>query len=162
MTKRKRLKIEFVTFVGVALLSVFVLYLSIVLPLCRISQAKDWEPVECLVKSVEFDEKIHQGTDGNFVSKNFVVRYSYEYEGEMFESMQYAFMGIASNHLSSPPPIGLIQTGYVNPEDPRQAVIIRTLPESFSIWFLPFGGMLFLACGIGGSVSALKKIRKRH
>lgn len=162
MTKRKRLKIEFIVFVGVALLSVFVLYLSIVLPLCRISGAKDWEPVECLVKSVGTNERINQGQGGNLVSTSFIVRYSYEYEGEMYESKQYAFMGIASDHLLDPPAIGSIKSGYVDPENPRQAVIVRTLPKTLSVWFLPVLGLLFLVAGIGGSVSALKKIRKRH
>jgi Protein of unknown function (DUF3592) len=80
------------------------------------------------------------------------ITYSYSFEGRRYQSARYYFhVSPSAYHVRAHAP-GQQTTCYVNPADPKEAVLVNTIPDEVSYeWFfllLPVYGL----CMIAGSV----------
>lgn len=112
-----------------------------------LSEVQDWKSTEYTI--VEFKP---------------VVRYRYEFEGEIYESDQFKIADgptgdpEKANQRIEPYPVGSTVTAYVNPDEPTTAVLKRnTRAGLYTIWF----PLLFVAGGLGMTITSLLPDRKR-
>ncbi len=123
-------------------------------PATRSFKARNWPAVECRIlesKVVRFDAP---NTIEDGVTWFIDIDYSYTFEGKQFRSKRVDFLNDTSSggrgskdEFVARHPAGSTRICYVNPEDPRQAVINRGLPGR--MWW----GLLPLACLLAGLVA---------
>ncbi len=132
------------------LLGIIVFYILILSPLLLYLEARNWEKVPATVISSE----LIRSQSGNKTLYRIAISYRYQYNGKTCQSSRYditrsehssnvgvdAMRRIVRNH---PPGIPLFC--WVNPDNPEQALVDRTLPNTFYLiwlWFpLPFLGL---------------------
>lgn len=153
---------------GVAFFSIFLLFglgfsAFFVLPAYQVFASRAWTRVPCEV--LESGVATHAGDDGATYSVE--VLYSYRLDGREYRSNRYQFLlGSSSGYegkariVEALPP-GTRTTCWVDPDDPRQAVMTRRLTAEYLIGLLP---LTFVAVGLGGigvTLSRARKLRKR-
>jgi len=136
-------------FIGVATVTVGIVtgYLLVFKPVKQIKQSQDWIKAPCTIKSVH-RERTHKGS-------YIVVSYTYEFEGQTYESDRYGFSGNADDHkdFRRPAP-GTESICFVNPDNPAETVITREYAKTFYInillpsWFLVLGITFTLVPGL--------------
>jgi hypothetical protein len=149
-------------FLGPALFLVAGLGLAafFLVPLGRVIQALGWDPVSCEVLSSSVDR--HQG--GDEATYSVEVRYRYEVDGRSYQGRRYRFLGGSSSGseakqriVDSLPP-GAATICWVDPDDPREAVLDRGLSWEYVFGLLP---LAFVALGAVGLYAATAGWRGR-
>jgi len=119
--------------------------------------AAGWEEMPCRVT----DSRCYSGTHGTAVFVS--VQYSYTYRGQNYSSSRYSFFDgptIGLRHRSKMEivaqyPPGTATVCYVNPADPKQAVISR---KAFPAGLQASLPLLFLIVGTAFMLRAFKVI----
>lgn len=126
-------------------------YLFGVLPLVEVVSSRGWRETPCQIVSSEV--RHHSDSDGTTYSVQ--VRYRYRLDGRELQGNRFSFVrGTSSGYESKAQmvakyPPGLRTVCYVNPKDPVQAVLVRSLRWEMLIGLFP---LLFFAIGVGGLV----------
>jgi hypothetical protein len=140
---------------GVAFLSIFVLiglgagWAMLARPVLQVLAARSWVETPCVVVSSRV--QTHPGSKGSTYSIE--VEFQYEVGQRIHRSTRYAFMDAASSGLSGKEavvrdlPAGSETVCWVDPDDPREAVLVRGFTPMFLIGLVP---LLFVAAGGGG------------
>lgn len=126
-----------------------------IIPLSRVVAARGWQPVPCTVVS----SQVTTHTDSDGTTYGVEVVYAYEVSGQRYTSDRRSFGidGSSSGYkgkkrfVDAHPP-GLAMTCYVDPADPREAVLERGVARSFlwSLFPLPFlaAGFFIMRAGV--------------
>jgi len=126
-----------------------------VLPLRSWSQAQHWESVPCTILSSSVAS--HSDSDG--VTYSVDISYAYQWSGERYESDAYNFFSGSSSGRSGKEaivgqyPPGSEHTCFVNPEDPREAVLNRDFDFTY---FIGTVGLIFVFIALGLIVYSLR------
>jgi hypothetical protein len=137
------------------------LWLATIRPLLSIVTATSWRAVPCTIVSSAV--KTHNSSDGDTYS--IAVNYRYEVDGQQFHSERYSFISGSSSGYKSKQavvarlPPGTQSTCYVNPTDPRSAVLERGWNNELWIGLLP---LLFVFVGGGGIYLVLRHRAKER
>lgn len=104
-------------------------------------EVRNWVPAVAVIESLELETDC----DAEGCSKRVVCRYTYEYGGVRFTGTRVGLDDDASfeaskqhETLSSARSQGAAVTCYVNPRDPRAAVLIPTLEWRTVVFLIPF------------------------
>jgi len=123
--------------------------------LTRYMNADNWVKTPCVVQSSRV--KSHDSDDGTTYSVDIV--YEYVFNGQFFRSGKYKFIGGSSSGYAGKAavvdqyPPGRKTICYVNPDDPAEAVLLRTMGPEALLALLP---LVFIIVGLGGFVYALR------
>jgi len=140
---------------GVAFLSIFVLiglgagWAMLARPVLQVLAARSWVETPCVVVSSRVET--HPGSKGSTYSIE--VEVQYEVDRRIYRSTRYSFMDAASSGLEGKEavvrglPVGSETVCWVDPGDPREAVLVRGFTPMFLIGLVP---LLFVAAGGGG------------
>lgn len=126
----------------------------------------DWVPVSAQVSSI--DQTVSTDDEGT-TTYGVTGHYEYEFQGQKYQSSQLSFYGGTDNigsyqqnlflRLNSAEQGGRTVSAFVNPEDPTEAVIDRTMRWGMlgfqGIFLLVFGGV-----GLGIMIFAWRSGRK--
>lgn len=146
------------TVAGVADLS-----LNFVKPMCRLAASKNWTETPCDVISSRvqtFRKQPRYRAD---------ILYSYRVNGQEYKSSQYAIYSRGSRDSATELavvgrfPSGTSAVCYVNPNDPLDAVLSRTVsPDAWTIGL--FVGLLLSAIGLSGFAWGISRFwhRAKH
>ena len=124
-------------------------------PIGKTLDADSWVEVGCRIISAEVES--HEGDDSTTYSIN--ISYEYEYEGRMYKSDRYDFVGWSSSGYSGK---AKVVEGYrrpsnpvcfVNPERPSEAVLRRGFHWGLLLALFP---LPFLAAGVGGLIWVIR------
>ena len=105
-------------------ISCFLLFMTLISPLYRNYQAKTWEKTPCKIISCEFDME-------NYIE----LEYQYEIDNNIVTSHNYSYNPFSINYKKIPKLKKLYIPGtnsfcYVNPENPKNAVIsLKSYPK---------------------------------
>jgi hypothetical protein len=149
---------------GAAFFGIFLLFglgfsAFFVWPAVRVMQARSWTEVPCEI--LESRVASHAGEDGSTYSVE--VRYRYTVDGREHTSDRYQFLGGSSSGYEGKArvverlPPGTRTVCYVDPEDPREAVLVRRLTAGYLFVFLP---LVFVAVGAGGIFTSVAGLRR--
>ena len=112
------------------------------------AQTYAWEAAPCTIDSIRIDEQHSENSPFTIA-----VNYRYSYQGRNYTSSSFTADDARYDdytevqHLVEQYPVGEQATCYVNPDDPRQAVLQRgSLWLGFAVLF----PMIFVAIGLGG------------
>ncbi|UDQ97292.1 DUF3592 domain-containing protein [Lentisphaerota bacterium WC36G] len=104
--------------------------ISVILPLKKVYSAKKWVKTECFMTE-SFVEKTYGGKEK--VNHNPKFKYKYKYKGKKFIGSDYNFQkyeGIErAQKLVAKFPVSSNQMCYVNPENPKVAVLSINLDK---------------------------------
>ena len=140
---------------GVAFLSIFVLiglgagWAMLARPVLQVLAARSWVETPCVVVSSRVET--HPGSKGSTYSIE--VEVQYEFDRRIYRSTRYSFMDAASSGFEGKEavvrglPAGSETVCWVDPGDPREAVLVRGITPMFLIGLVP---LLFVAAGGGG------------
>ncbi|MCP4397864.1 MAG: DUF3592 domain-containing protein [bacterium] len=123
--------------------------LAFVRPLLKIMNARDWNETSCVVTFSRV--KTHDGSKGRSYLVD--ILYSYEINGKEYRSNRYHFMSGFSSGFSDTAaivnryPPGTEITCYVNPKNPRDAIIERGFTSDLLYGLIP---LIFMLIGAGG------------
>jgi len=133
------------------------LYVSFIAPSQAMRAAEDWEEIPCVVISSKLVEHVSRTTEtgGHDHTKfhEIEVEFRYQYQGNEYTSDRYDLSDVSSGEKDwKQEVVDELGTGtetvcYVNPEDPKQAVLTREFTLS------PFGAIppaLFVLVGLAG------------
>lgn len=130
-------------------------------PVLKSLNAANWERVQAEVLKSEV--KTNHDSDGNTYKPD--VRFRYSYDGYTYESDKYSFISfVSTSSLKSvrrdvkSVPVGSRPMAYVNPKNPKEAVLSVRLSWFYLFTFL-FGGVFALVGGVivfGVGLGALK------
>lgn len=130
-------------------------YWLLIRPLMKIYQAQSWIETPCTIISAEV--KSHDSDDGTTYSID--ITYEYEFNTTVRRCNRYDFMGgSSSGYAGKREIINRYQTMtapvcYVNPENPSEAVLLRTLTLKNAIGLFP---LIFVAAGLAVMIGAVK------
>ena len=132
-----------------------------IIPALKVLDARDWNEVECIIDSSHVES--HRGDDSTTYSVE--ITYHYDIDGRTYSSDRYQFMGGSSSGRSGKTkivkayPKGSTRTCWVNPDNPRDAVIQRNFTPIYFVILFPF---VFVAVGLSLLAASLrKKLRKK-
>lgn len=114
----------------------------------------DWMETPCTIHSSRV--KVHEDSDGDTYSVD--IMYSYTFDGKKHRSNRYGFMrGSSSGHAGKAEivrqyPPGASSICYVNPDDPGESVLSRSLGAEVLLVLFP---LVFMGVGGGGMAYAL-------
>lgn len=131
----------------------------------RAAQIDEWAHTDCAI----IESKIEARSDDPDWPESmpeeyrFKVLFSYEWNGETYESDQLSLRGSGWSKSEGKPqqwvdqyPVGSMTECLVNPDTPAQAVLIgESKAPGYSIWF----PVLFLVGGLGVAVGAWRRPR---
>ncbi|MEW6076639.1 MAG: DUF3592 domain-containing protein [Thermodesulfobacteriota bacterium] len=123
--------------------------------LTKYLNADNWVETPCVVQSSRV--KSHDSDDGTTYSVDIV--YEYNFNGQPFRSGKYRFIGGSSSGYAGKAavvdqyPPGRQAICYVNPDDPAEAVLIRTMGPEALMALIP---LIFMIVGLGGFIYALR------
>jgi hypothetical protein len=123
--------------------------------LTKYLNADEWIETPCVVQSSRV--KSHDSDDGTTYSVDIV--YEYNFNGQAFRSGKYRFIGGSSSGYAGKAavvdryPPGRQTICYVNPDDPAEAVLIRTMGPEALLALIP---LIFMIVGLGGFIYALR------
>ncbi|MEM9414317.1 MAG: DUF3592 domain-containing protein [Planctomycetota bacterium] len=131
-----------------------------VIPLSKVVEARGWQPVPCTVVSSQVATRTDSDGDKTYAIE---LRYRYEFNGQSYTSDRRSFgiSGSSSGYkgkkrfVDAHPP-GHAMTCYVDPADPRDAVLDKGLGLSFLWALFP---LPFLAAGFFIMRSGMKQTR---
>lgn len=118
-------------------LPLLMLYFFFVIPLRRVRSARSWRETPCVIVSSSVSE---DATDSGLY--RIVVTYQYDFAGRYYSSSRYSFSPAATSGYRGKKRVaarlapGITTTCYVNPDNPRDAVIERGLT-----WDMVVGGV---------------------
>ncbi len=130
-------------------------------PLLKSLGSKDWVETKCEILSSAV--KTHDSSDGDTYSIE--ISFSYEVNGQAYVSNTYNFDDSSSSGRSgkakvvSQYPKGSQQICWVDPDNPRSAVISRDIPRIVFI-IIPFTS-IFMLIGMGALLGAIGLLPKR-
>lgn len=130
----------------------FMLWTLFFQPFKKSIDSNSWVETPCVITK----SQLKTNTDSDGTSYRPDISYTYEYEGEKYESKLVDFSGnISSNdrvgEMESVEayPTGSTRKCYVNPDNPAEAVLVRDWGRGLFKWVvLPFGGV-FALVGLG-------------
>lgn len=123
--------------------------------LTRYLNADKWIETPCIVQSSRV--RSHDSDDGTTYSVDIV--YEYIFNGQSFRSGKYKFIGGSSSGYEGKAavvghyPPGRQTICHVNPDDPSEAVLIKTIGPEALLGLIP---LIFMTVGLGGFVYALR------
>jgi hypothetical protein len=129
-------------------------------PALKLVKARHWAPTACTILSSDVGR--HSGSKGGS-TYSIDITYEYEAPGGIYRSGDYDFMGASSSGYDGKAdvvkryPPGIRATCYVNPEDPREAVLNRDFQAEYLIGLFP---LLFVFVGLVGMPWAYRKARQ--
>lgn len=141
--------------IAIALGAVFLLggalgsWFLLVRPVARLVDARGWAEVECTV--IASDVRSHDSDDGTTYSVD--ILYEYSWQGRSHRSSRHRFLGgsssgyAAKRELVERYPVGATRTCWVDPEDPRLAVLDRGFHPVYLLGLIP------LAAALGGALA---------
>ena len=118
------------------ILPLLMLYFFFLIPWRRVRSAKSWRKTRCVIVSSSVSE---DETDSGLY--RILVTYEYDFAGRHYSSSRYSFSTlVTAGYRGKKRVAGRLAPGttafcYVNPDDPRDAVIERGLT-----WDMVFGG----------------------
>ncbi len=136
----------------------FVLFF--VIPIYGVLRARSWVETPCTIVSSEV--KTHHDDEGETYS--IYIVYNYTFDGRQYQSERYDFaMGSSSGYkgkkrIVDQHPPGSQHVCYVDPNNPKEAVINRSFRGEFLIGLFP---LIFVAVGGIGMMWGLGVIGKR-
>ncbi|OVE76166.1 hypothetical protein BVX97_01895 [bacterium E08(2017)] len=125
--------------------------------LVKVHVANSWPEVECTIESSRV--QTHEGDDGDTYSVD--ILYRYEYEGRMYRSNKYKFIGGSSSGYSgkrkvvNDHPVGSKKKCYVNPDEPSEAVLRRGFTPDLLLLLIPVVPLLIGFFGFSYTVKKL-------
>ncbi|MGE0269428.1 MAG: DUF3592 domain-containing protein [Candidatus Omnitrophota bacterium] len=132
------------------LVGVCVMIFFCVVPVVKSLNAAAWERVEAQVLKSEV--KTNHDSDGNTYKPD--VRFRYSYDGYTYESDKYSFISFVSTGSEKSVrrdvrsvPVGSRPMAYVNPKNPKEAVLSVRLSWFYLFTFV-FGGIFALVGGL--------------
>ncbi len=125
-------------------------YISFVQPLQKVQSAQSWTPANATIT----DSYVVSETSGKSSSRNHKVgvQYSFQFNGRKYSGSQYSFMPGSKNHSSQQAIVSQLAPGtsttcYVNPANPNQSVLNRSITTGlFSGMFV---SLICVAAGLG-------------
>ena len=129
----------------------------------RAKEMDEWKETPCYILEAEIRERrIGPEVPTDY---RFGVLFGYDFDGEAYSSEDYDLRGNAwvkdaqrISGLIVKYPAGSQQTCWVNPKDPKMAVLKKeTKAPGYSIWF----PILFLVGGLGVVVKAVVSLLKK-
>jgi hypothetical protein len=129
-------------------------------PVMQIAAARDWVERPCVIVSSKVG--VHSDSDGSTYSVD--IEYTYVVDGKQYKSDRYAFdVGSSSGRAGKQRvvdqyPAGSERTCYVDPRDPREAVLNRGFVPTLWFGLLP---LVFVAVGGGGLLFCTRAAIKR-
>ena len=127
----------------------------ILTPLQKSRAAQSWQMVEAVVIS----SKVKSHTSDDSTTYSPYIAYRYVMNGEQYLGDQYSFIGGSSSGYESKAdivrqyPAGHTFTVYVNPDNPAESVINRTMSNAKLLVLIP---LIFFIVGVVIMVSALR------
>lgn len=155
---------------GAAFFSIFFLagsligYYFFLSPWINSLTSGDWKRTECTILSSRV--QTHDGDDGDTYSVD--ILYAYEVNGRAYRSSQYSFMTGSSSGYSGKKeivrryPAGSQAVCYVNPDDPSEAVLNKSLGGMAWFAILPLIFMIVGGVGILYSLFGAKDKRPSY
>ena len=143
-----------------ALFGGFMTWLVLVRPTLSILAARSWTPTPCTIISSQVGAH-HGGKGGPTYSVDVV--YTYQVHGQPYQATRYDFMGGSSSGYDGKAavvrqlPPESTTTGYVNPHNPAEAVLVRGFTATILFGLIP---LLFFAIGAGGLVWCIRSRRQ--
>jgi len=133
-----------------------------VLPILQWYQSGNWQSTPCTILVSEISVS---SDDGSSVYKPKVL-YSYSWKGEPYQGTRFAWDESSYGSRASienwmkPYPVGKQTTCFVNPDAPRDAVLVRDFPK-ISLFIIGFG-MVFVVVGtcIAWAMTAFAKQKR--
>jgi hypothetical protein len=120
-------------------------------PLVSNYQARQWAGVPCKVLSASIASRTTHSSGKTKISRRWKVLYQYTYHGILYQSERYCFLDIdpifyiGLGQIRQSQKTGREMTCYVNPTEPRQAVLVRGFQPYLLSGILP---LLFLGAGV--------------
>jgi len=159
--RNTNLTVQIVLF-GVFLLLGGVLFaVFFVIPAYETVKAKNWMETPCIVVSSTVGS--HRGTKGGY-TYSIDIRYAYRVDGKWYHSERYQFLrGSSSGYerkwaVVRSHPVGQRTICYVNPADPRDAVMERAFTSDLYVGLIP---LVFFGIGLLGLFYTIRGMRKR-
>ncbi len=134
-------------------------YMAGIKPLLQSIESRSWSQVECVITESFIERNID--SDGDTYRP--VIRFQYTFDGRNYTGDDYQHMTSSSSSKKEEQkvvnnyPVGNETTCWVNPEDPKQAVIDNGIP-SIVYFVIPFMSIFII---IGATV-AFFSIRKKN
>jgi hypothetical protein len=142
-----------------ALAGAVAFWFAVLRPLVSVVAARSWRETPCIVLT----SRVGESSDSDSTTYKVEVLYAYTVDGRSYQSDRYSFetgssstRGWKEKAVASLSP-GTRTTCWVDPADPRQAVISRGF--SRDLFFLVPLTSVFLLVGVGGMVWVLKASR---
>ncbi|MFN2385333.1 MAG: DUF3592 domain-containing protein [Thermoanaerobaculia bacterium] len=127
-------------------------------PAMRVAAARSWREMPCVVLSSRV--RTHEGDDGGTYSVD--ILYEYEFGGRTYRSNRFQFLGGSSGGSAAKEavvarhPPGRRTVCWVDPADPQEAVLVRSLTKDYWAGLVP---LLFMLAGGGGLLWVGSKAR---
>lgn len=131
-------------------------------PLFNWFQGLSWVEAPCTITSASI--KTHSDSDGDTYSPQ--VTYTYQWKGDDYQGTRFAWDSTSYGSRSSiekwmePYPAGAKSICYVDPSNPREAVLVRSFP-TIVLFIVPFG-LVFVAVGVAVAWGVPKLIRNQQ
>ncbi len=151
-----------VGFLALLLLAGIATSLFFVRPALAGFTARSWPEVPCVVLSSEVRGP-HQTAGRGGPTFNVDILYEYDVNGRTYRSNRYEFLGGSSSGYNAKAaivaknPPGTRRTCFVNPADPKDAVLTRSFGTGYLSVLLPF---VFAAVGIAGIILMFRSRRR--
>lgn len=129
----------------------FALYFILIRPALGIAAARQWVETPCRIDSSKVG--VHDSDDGHTYSVD--IEYSYTFDRQTYQSKRYDFFGGSSSGRRAKEvivgryPIGSEAICYVDPRNPREAVLERRWTAQAWWAFIPLVFVLVGAAGLG-------------
>lgn len=131
-------------------------------PLSLWFQSLSWVEAPCKIDSASIET--HSDSDGDTYSPK--VTYTYVWKGDNYQGTRFAWDQTSYGSRSSiekwmePFPVGAKTVCYVNPKDPKDAVLLRSFPK-IVLFVIPFS-LIFVAVGGGVAWGVPRLIRNQQ
>lgn len=128
----------------------------LVRPVSALLAAQSWAEASCTV----LESRVEENSDSDGTTYRVFVRYAYEVAGREYDSTRYDFLDFWSSgydgkaRVVARHPPGARVPCWVDPQDPREAVLDRSLGWRYSLGLFP---LVFVAVGLGGLVWAVRQ-----
>jgi hypothetical protein len=128
-------------------------------PLLNWYQGLSWVDAPCTIDSASI--RTNQDSDGDTYSPE--VSYTYQWKGDNYQGTRFAWDSTSYGNRASiekwmePYPVGAKNVCYVDPANPKEAVLVRSFPK-IVLFIIPFG-LIFVAVGLAVAWGVPKLIR---
>lgn len=131
-------------------------------PLVLWYQSLQWVEAPCTIEAASIET--HHDSDGNTYYPE--IRYTYQWKGDFYPGTRFAWDSTSYGSRASiekwmePYPVGKQTVCYVDPRNPKDAVLTRAFPKIVLV-FIPFG-LLFVVVGLAVAVGVPRMIRSQQ